>query len=209
MAISDHPKQQRYGDLSELLAEHAATIKSDRVSLGDIADLLGTRSIGVWLLILALPMVLPVPAPGISVLFGVPLMIISVQLMLGYRRACLPAILARRSIARVDYMIIIGRVLPTIRRLERVVRPRLSWLARDWTRIPVGLICFVLATIITLPIPLGHVAPGSAICLFALGLMQHDGLVVGLGLVTAALALILVTIASAGVINVVHQWFMS
>lgn len=61
--------------------------KSDRVSLGGIADLLGTRSIGVWLLILALPMALPVPAPAISVLFGVPLMIISIELMLGYRRA--------------------------------------------------------------------------------------------------------------------------
>ena len=53
--------------LSELLAEHAATIKSSRVSLGDIADLRGTRSIGVWLLVLALPMVLPGPVPGISV----------------------------------------------------------------------------------------------------------------------------------------------
>jgi len=72
-----------------------------------------------------------------------------------------------------------------------------------------SLICFVLASIITLLIPLGHVASGSAICLFALGLMQHDGLVVGLGLIAAALALMPLTIASAGVINVVHQWFMS
>ena len=67
----------------------------------------------------------------------------------------------------------------------------------------------MLATIITLPIPLGHVAPGAAICLFALGLMQRDGLVVGLGIVAAALALALVTAPSAGVINVVHQWFTS
>jgi hypothetical protein len=194
--------------LAELLAEHAEIIKSSRVSLGDIADLLGTRSIGVWLLILALPMVLPVPAPGISVLFGIPLMIISVQLMLGYRRAWLPAMLARRSIARADYVMIIGRILPTVRRFERVVRPRLSWLASDWARMPVGLICFVLATIITLPIPLGHVAPGTAICLFALGLMQRDGLVVVLGIVAAALALALVAAASAGAVNVAQHWLM-
>jgi hypothetical protein len=119
---------------AELLAEHAEIIKSSRVSLGDIADLLGTRSIGVWLLILALPMVLPVPAPGISVLFGIPLMIISVQLMLGYRRAWLPAMLARRSIARADYVMIMGRILPTMRQFERVVRPRTLALAlEDWT----------------------------------------------------------------------------
>jgi hypothetical protein len=45
--------------------------------------------------------------------------------------------------------------------------------------------------------------------LFALGLMQHDGLVVGLRRIAAALALMPVTITSAGAINVVHQWFMS
>ena len=77
--------------LSELLAEHARTVSSERVSLAEIADFLGTRSIGAWLLILALPMVLPVPAPGISVLFGMPLMMISAQLALGGRQVWLPA----------------------------------------------------------------------------------------------------------------------
>jgi hypothetical protein len=32
--------------LSELLAEHARTVRSERVSLADIANFLGTRSIG-------------------------------------------------------------------------------------------------------------------------------------------------------------------
>ena len=53
--------------LSQLLAEHARTVSGERVSLADIADFLGPRSIGAWLLILALPMVLPVPMPGISI----------------------------------------------------------------------------------------------------------------------------------------------
>jgi hypothetical protein len=69
--------------LAELLAEHARIVSGEHVSLGEIADFLGTRSIAAWLLILALPMVLPVPMPGISVLFGVPLMIISAQLTAG------------------------------------------------------------------------------------------------------------------------------
>lgn len=70
-----------------------------------------------------------------------------------------------------------------------------------------GLICFVLATIITLPIPLGHIAPGTAICLLALGLMERDGVVVGLGLVAAVLALVIVTLASAGAATALHHWF--
>ena len=202
------PEQRDARGLSELLAEHARTVSSERVSLAAIADFLGTRSIGAWLLILALPMVLPVPAPGISVLFGVPLMMISAQLALGRRRVWLPAFILRQSMARADYVALVARMQPAVERFERIVRPRALWLANDWAKIPIGLICLVLAMIITLPIPLGHVAPGSAICLLALGLMERDGVVIGIGFFAAVLALVIVTLASAGAVNVVHHWFM-
>jgi hypothetical protein len=202
------PEQHDARSLSALLAEHARTVASERVSLADIADFLGTRSIGAWLLILALPMVLPVPAPGISVLFGIPLMMISAQLALGARRAWLPAFILRKSMARADYVALMARMQPAVERLERLVRPRAFWLANDWAKMPIGLICLVLAMIITLPIPLGHVAPGSAICLLAIGLMERDGVVIGIGFVAAVLALVIVTLASAGAVNALHQWFI-
>jgi hypothetical protein len=126
------------------------------------------------LLILALPIVLPVSAPGISILFGVPLMTISAQLMLGYGRAWIPGPLDRARRLRGHG----GSALPVLRRFERMVRPRASWLADEWAKIPPGADRLVLATIITLPIPLGHVAPGTAICWLALGLMKHDGVVI-------------------------------
>ena len=62
--------------------------------------------------------------------------------------------------------------------------------------------------IITLPVPLGHVALGTAICLLALGLMEHDRVVIGVELVAAVLALVDVTVASAGAVNAVHHWFI-
>jgi hypothetical protein len=192
--------------LSELLAEHARIVSDERVSLADIANFLGTRSIGAWLLILSLPMVLPVPMPGISVLFGVPLTIISAQLAVGGRQAWLPAFILRRSIARADYMALVARMQPAVGRFERLVRPRASWLASDWTKVPVGAICFVLAAIITLPIPLGHLAPGSAICLLALGLMERDGIVIAIGFATAVLAFVIVTLASADAVDAVRHW---
>jgi hypothetical protein len=201
------PRHHDARGLAELLAEHARTVASERVSLADIADFIGTRSIGVWLVILALPMVLPVPLPGISVLFGIPLMIISAQLALGGRRVWLPAFILRQSMARTDYVALVARMQPAVERFERLVRPRAFWLANDWAKIPIGLICLVLAIIITLPIPLGHVAPGSAICLLALGLIERDGVVIGIGFAAAALALVIVTLASAGAVNAVHHWF--
>jgi len=59
-----------------------------------------------------------------------------------------------------------------------------------------------------LAVPLGHVVLGTAICLLALGLMEHDGVVIGVELVAAVLALVDVTVASAGAVNAVHHWFI-
>lgn len=201
------PEHHDARGLSELLAEHARTVRTERVSLADIAEVLRPRSIGAWLLFLALPMALSVPMPGISILFGVPLMIISVQLALG-RRAWLPAFVLRRSIGRTDYAALVARMQPALERFEWLVRPRASFLASDWAKVPVGVTCFVLAAIITLPIPLGHLAPGTAICLLALGLMEHDGIVIGVGFAAAVLAFVIVTRALTGAVNALHHWFI-
>jgi hypothetical protein len=120
----------------------------------------------------------------------------------------LPAFILRQSMARADYMALMARMQPAVERFERIVRPRALWLANDWAKVPIGLICLVLAMIITLPIPLGHVAPGTAICLLALGLMERDGVVVGIGFGAAVLALAIVTLASAGAVNAVHHWLI-
>jgi hypothetical protein len=192
--------------LSDLLKRHAAMVTSERVTLRDMAEFLDDRSIGGLLLILALPMALPVPAPGISVLFGVPLIVISAQLALGYRRAWLPVRFAQRSVSRATFLAIVERMLPPLRRLERIVRPRAGGLAGAWTKVPIGIICLVLAIIITLPVPLGHVLPGTAISVLALGLIERDGVAIALGIVTAVLGLAIVVIASAGLLNAARLW---
>jgi hypothetical protein len=184
----------------------AATVTSERVTLGDMAEFLGDRSIGGLLLVLAFPMALPVAAVGISVLFGVPMIVISAKLALGYRRAWLPACLARRSVPRSTFLTIVDRILPTLRRLERIVRPRAGWLAGPWARVPVGIICFVLAIIITLPLPLGHVVPATAISVLALGLIERDGIAIALGIITAVCGLVIVIFASAGILDAAGLW---
>jgi hypothetical protein len=48
--------------------------------------------------------------------------------------------------------------------------------------------------------------PGTAICLLALGLVERDGVVIGIGFVAAVIALVIVTLASASVANAGHHW---
>jgi hypothetical protein len=54
-------------------------------------------------------MALPIPTAGISVVFGVPLILISTQLLLGRRCAWLPARLTRRSVTRTDLTAFVER----------------------------------------------------------------------------------------------------
>jgi hypothetical protein len=65
------------------------------------------------------------------------------------------------------------RALPTVQRLERLFRPRLGCMAGAWAMVPIGMVCLMLSIIITLPVPLGHMLPGTAICILALGLLER------------------------------------
>lgn len=191
--------------LSNALQSIAVSGTGD-LDLATISRQLGRRSIGALLLVLALPMVLPVPAPGISVLFGVPMILVSAQLMLGRRSAWLPQRVARRSIGRADFVAFVERAMPTLRYLERIIRPRITWLAGDWAMIPVGAVCLILAAIIALPVPFGHLVPGAAIAVLAMGVIEKDGLAIGAGLVMALIGLIIVVLASAGLVAALRTW---
>lgn len=169
------------------------------VTLSFLVEVLGHRSTGALLLFLALPMVLPIPAPGISVVFGIPLVLLSAQLVMGRQTLWLPPRLASRSISQDQMRTYLTRALPSVRKLERLVRPRLFQLTHPMAVRGVGAMCLVLALIITLPVPLGHLVPGVAISLMALGLIERDGLMIIAGLMIGGLALLVVTFAVIGI----------
>jgi hypothetical protein len=194
------------GHLSDVLEIFARSIDAERVALGTICAFTGRRSIGALLLILALPMALPVPAPGMSVIFGVPLVLVSLQLMIGRRTARLPQRLAAISLDRGELVRFILGALPRLRAFERIVKPRLGWMAGEGAMIPIGAICTILALIITLPIPLGHMVPGTAISLLALGLIERDGLAIAVGVVVAVVGCAIVAFASMGAVVLLREW---
>ena len=67
--------------------------------------------------------------------------------------------------------------------LDRIVRPRLQFLADAPWVAAVALLC-ILAALITFPlglIPLAPIVPGIAIVVFGLGLTARDGVLLALG----------------------------
>src|SRR5262249_44302441 len=88
------------GRFSDELRRLAARLEGERIHLGSLEACLGRESIAGLLLILSLPLLLPIPAPGISVVVGIPLVLVSGQLLAGRRYAWLPVSIARRSVKR-------------------------------------------------------------------------------------------------------------
>ncbi|NEP28671.1 exopolysaccharide biosynthesis protein, partial [Moorena sp. SIO3I6] len=61
-----------------------------QVRLADILTLAGERIFGFIFVILSLPSALPVPAPGYSIPFGIVILLLAIQLIVGAKRPWLP-----------------------------------------------------------------------------------------------------------------------
>ncbi|GLK74322.1 exopolysaccharide biosynthesis protein [Ancylobacter dichloromethanicus] len=176
--------------LSEVLNAIAADTSRERIAVGDLLKVMQERAFGPLMLIFALPNALPTP-PGTSSVLGAPLVFLTAQLALGWS-PWLPPIIARRSIARKDFAAFVAKATPWLARAEKLLRPRFGVLAHPPAENIVGLMCFVLAVVLVLPIPLGNMLPALAICLLALGILERDGLwiIAGMALAVASLGVV-------------------
>ena len=174
-----------------MLQALAADETRERIAVADLLDALGDRALAALLFVFAFPNVLPVP-PGTSGVLGAPLLFLAAQMAFNMR-AWLPAVIARRSMARQDYAALVRRIAPWLARAERLMKPRLTPLASGAMESVVGTVCLLLALVLVLPIPLGNMLPALAICLLAMGILERDGLWVLVGLAAAAAAAALVS----------------
>lgn len=178
-------KRQR---VSEVLVGLAGD-GSGQLRLGDVVTALGDRGYGLIIFVLAIPNVLPIYIPGLSAVFGVPLALIALQMMLGYPRPWLPRSLLERPLRRQEFANMTRRVLPWLLRLERALKPRLALLTSPWAERAIGLFALILALMLALPIPLTSIPLGCALALMGIGLIERDGLVLMAGVAAGILAI--------------------
>ena len=197
--LKEMPEAPEGLSLSDMLQRLADEGDSERISIGDLVAALGDRALGALLFIFAFPNALPA-LPGTSAILGAPLVFLAAQLALGLK-PWLPGFIARRSVARKDFQSLIARVRPWLQRAERMLRPRASALALPPMEYVVGLICFLLAIVVLLPIPLGNMLPALSISLLALGILERDGYWIVAGLAAAAGATVLVSGVILGLVK--------
>ena len=186
--------------LSQRLMQIVAAQGPERLSFSDLAVQLHARAWGGLLLIFAAINVLPLP-PGTSAFFVIPLLLVSGQMAFGRASPWFPARIDRRGVTKQELSRLVGKMEWAEARVERIFRPRLPTLTGPAATRLIGAVCFVLALIAGIPIPLFHMAPAFAILLFGLALIYRDGALVLVAAVAAVLSLVVdALIVGSGVV---------
>ena len=192
------PRRRKPRRLSEMFAALARDADGP-VSIAHIRDALGERSFAALLVLFAAFNLIPAP-PGASAILGLPLIIVSAQMLSGSRRAWLPAFILNRSIPIAHFRRAMDWTIPRLVRIERLIRPRYWPFWRKSGDRAVGLVAFILAIVVTLPIPLGNWLPAFATALVGLSLMERDGLLLAIGGVVGlvSIAVVFLVVGAAG-----------
>ena len=159
----------------------------ETVTLRDLLTGLNRRAFGMLLFASVLPAFIPIPIGG--AISGPLVMLIGVQLAIGMRRPWLPGFLAtrgphRHALARFDRMI-----SPWLARLEHLIRPRLPVLLdHRLAGVVTGLLLVLLGLLLSLPIPLTNYLFGGLLLVFALALLERDGVMMLVAWIAGAIA---------------------
>src|ERR1700737_15314 len=166
-------------------------IPANHFTLGWLMHSLRKRSFWIIMLLLALVAI----APGLSIVAGLLLMILAVQMIAGNPAPVFPRRIATRSLPTKHLAAVVQRSLPVLRYLEKVVHPR--WHTRlEATKRLVGAIVVVLsATLVFIPIPLSNVVPALVIALISLAYLEEDGVLLSIALLAAVIVLAVATAA--------------
>lgn len=184
--------------ISRIVAEVAARCPGERITLSEMTEQFGDRAFGLLILLLALPSLIP----GMASVFGLPMLILGVQMGLGRRTPKLPGFLARQSIRREDLLRLAGASSKALGRIERYVKPRPGFFTSPMGDRLFGWLTAYVALMLILPGPGTNGPPAFGNIVMALGLVEHDNRVTGWGMALTLAGCIFAT----GVI-VAIAWF--
>jgi len=187
---------------SKLLRDFLERHPGERLYLRYLLDDMAERAFAPVLLLCALPEALPLPIAGVSAIIGIPLMIVSVQLLLGFAKPWLPGWIANRSLKRKDFEKVINKILQILEKFETVIRPRWKFVASPLVQRILGLLFLILAIVIALPIPFGNLPPAIAIVVISLGMIEQDGVIIILGALGACVVLAIMASAIAALSSI-------
>jgi hypothetical protein len=169
-------------DLASLIQRvEQLTYINGEICLEDLVKVVGNRWFGPLLMIPGLVLVVPGVGdiPGVSILMGLVVLLLSVQAIIDRSRVWLPRWMARRCVSE-------RRVLKAIRWMrkpaafiDRHTRRRMTWAVKHAFIYVIAANCIVIAAMMPVLelIPGSGFLSGTAITNFGLALLAQDGLI--------------------------------
>jgi hypothetical protein len=163
----------------EGLLRHAP---AGEVTLAWLLDHLRARSFGIVLLLLGVIGLVPVVSPAAGVLLFIP----AFQMIRARSTPVFPRKIARRALPTDTLAGMVMRVTPTLRYLERFVRPRWATPFQTTKRV-IGFVIFLLGLGLFVPLPLSNIPVGLTIILVAFAYLEEDGVLLAGSLLVSLL----------------------
>jgi len=154
---------------------------SDRLPISNLIFAMEGLGFGLAILVFAFGIVIPLPPP-VPGIISLPIVFFSLQMMAGFKSPKLPKKFAKMTIKRSTLAMLVRKSTPYIRKVESVLKPRLSFMISPIAERVVGFFIFVFSTFVLLPMPLSNFIPGLGVLTIAFGLVSKDGLAVLFGI---------------------------
>lgn len=156
----------------------------DTATVGSLVKAFGTRSFGPMLLIPAIIAVAPTGAiPGMSIVTGSIILVISLQMLVGRDHIWLPDRALSFEVPRDKLKSAVEVAKPWAHRVNALVKERLSVLSSWPFDLAVPIVCAGLAlSMFPLAlVPFAVAIPGTAVAVLAIGLTFRDGVFLAIG----------------------------
>lgn len=153
------------------------------LSIEMLLEQTGKQGFGLFSGLLVIPMLIPVPIPlaGFSTLIGLGIILLGLQLALGFEQPYLPHCITRHKIPPAISQAIFNNVSRILHPLEHLAQPRLLQFSRNsWPRRILGLYLTwnALLMALPLPIPFTNLLPAYTILVLAIGIFESDGVLI-------------------------------
>lgn len=194
-------KKNKYLDskpVSETLRELGEKRKNSKTKISQIIEDFHENGILLSMIFFSLPVAIPLPyPPGFTTLMGLPLMILSIQMIFCSKQIKLPQKINDYTIKNSTLKKISDKSVPIIEYIEKYVKPRYSFAKSVYCEQIVGLISLIAAIAVAIPLPLTSAIPALGITIISLGFLNRDGLVIIAGSLVAIVGVIIAFFATA------------
>lgn len=166
--------------LSQVFRDLSLSAKAP-VSFTELEEAFTDRSFAALLTFFAILNLLPLP-PGTGIVTGIPLVLVSVQMVMGRESVWLPSFLRSKSISPERFRQVSDKVVPRLQWLERFIKPRNWPFGRKQGDRWLGAFTTILGMSVVLPMPLSNWLPALATAIVGIALCERDGRLLFAGL---------------------------